>query len=595
MLWIAYAVSAYIYLKRIYKYNMFVWILLMALLNTVVYLCVYVVWGKVDTTMYAEKTCSKSDESPKKSNVGCVDCDAKPVPIWAYFAAYLGPDVLFGAIVSLIFAIVILCRTQFGWFNKQRTVSWSSHSKYFVNPIVKYVCIVAFVRIVVEMGKILFNQEKAIYSYLLPTTASAIKSCVKADETEQSDEACPLFLDDIDKVRPGGGGSGLGLHPILVRHGLRNSLIHGIVIVYGGIGLFIANWLLKNMGNSISQMVDLSKYVEVRTDDTTGFSNENNSDEIRHKLQFDDISKEVGKDSNGKSGDNLDTLKKKTKGKGWKPNWFGKKSVSDKYKTKPDKIEDKKEEEDKPKEEKKEADKQEEEGKPKDKSKDKKEEEDKTKYTKKDEPKVPNKVINKVNAANRNENKNLDKPKDKEDDKNTKDIDLNNNEEKFGKNRTGKNIEKTGEDVKEGINGKEPGTDNEIKPVEPKSDTKKTIQIRDKKANNNIDAKPNGNIYTKPEENIDSKSSEIRDDKSIKNVDMKPNEIGDDKSKKNVDSKPNGNIYAKANKVGTKSNEIIDDKNNDTEINPENISVDIQDKGDNDKPTNQTNKNFENN
>jgi hypothetical protein len=47
--------------------------------------------------------------------------------------------------------------------------------------------------------------------------------------------------------------------------------------------------------------------------------------------------------------------------------------------------------------------------------------------------------------------------------------------------------------------------------------------------------------------------------------------------------------------VGTKSNEIIDDKNNDTEINPENISVDIKDKGDNDKPTNQTNKNFENN
>ena len=475
---------------------MFVWILLMALLNTVVYLCVYVVWGKVDTTMYAEKTCSKSDESPKKSNVGCVDCDAKPVPIWAYFAAYLGPDVLFGAIVSLIFAIVILCRTQFGWFNKQRTVSWSSHSKYFVNPIVKYVCIVALVRIVAEMGQILFNQEKAIYSYLLPTTASAIKSCVKADETEQSDDACPLFLDDIDKVRPGGGGSGLGLHPILVRHGLRNSLIHGIVIVYGGIGLFIANWLLKNMGNSISQMVDLSKYVEVRTDDTTGFSNENNSDEIRNKLQFDDISKEVGKDSNVKSGDTLDTLKQKTKGKGWKPNWFGKKSA-DKYNTKPDKIEDKKEEEGKTKDKSKEADKKEEEGKPKDKSKEE------------------------------------DKPKEE-------------------KNKSGNNVEKTGEDVKKDVNRKESVVKKELKPVDPKENKivyAKTNEIRDAKANNTIYAKPKGNIYTKSDENIDSKPNEIIDDKSKKNVEVQQNK---------VDSKPNM-------KIGTKSNGITDSKVNNKE------------------------------
>jgi hypothetical protein len=62
------------------------------------------------------------------------------------------------------------------------------------------------------------------------------------------------------------------------------------------------------------------------------------------------------------------------------------------------------------------------------------------------------------------------------------------------------------------------------------------------------------------------------------------------------------NFYILTSLIGTKDlpdarkplySSKIEDKNNDTEINPENISVDIQDTGV-DKPKNQNNKNIEN-
>lgn len=223
------------------------WIALMATMHCVMYYVTYVIRGKVDDTLYAEITCNPEGDS----DVACVDCEALPVPTWAVYMQIFQPDAFFLILTIAVFAIVLYARTEFGFFNKAKNVSWASHRKYFVNPISIYVGIIVLIRCAVEAVKLLFNQEQMITMSVSPATALAIKSCVKKDFLEEaSDDVCPLFLNDIDKVRPGGGGAGLsGIHPILTNHSIRNSFIHAIIIIVVGVGHYVLYMALKSIGD----------------------------------------------------------------------------------------------------------------------------------------------------------------------------------------------------------------------------------------------------------------------------------------------------------------------------------------------------------
>ena len=145
---------------------MFVWVVLLALVHTFVYFLTYYIWGKIDKNIGKSEVddigdiLKKGDEKCSEGDVGCVDCDKKPIPFWAVILIQIAIDIGFGLLAMIGFALVILLRKHIKWFHfGNPDVSWKSHRQYFINPILKYIGYIVCLRFILESLKSFVNFE----------------------------------------------------------------------------------------------------------------------------------------------------------------------------------------------------------------------------------------------------------------------------------------------------------------------------------------------------------------------------------------------------------------------------------------------------
>ena len=238
---------------------MFVWVVLLALVHTFVYFLTYYIWGKIDKNIGKSEVddivdiLKKGDEKCSEGDVGCVDCDKKPIPFWAVILIQIAIDIGFGLLAIIGFALVILLRKHIKWFHfGNPDVSWKSHRQYFINPILKYIGYIVCLRFILESLKSFVNFETNLMETLPLETATALRKCTKQKDTDEKipetieSKDCSSNIPEDEFSVPGVSS----LHPILARHSIRQSLVHGIFMVYAGIGVAISwrlnEWLSTN-------------------------------------------------------------------------------------------------------------------------------------------------------------------------------------------------------------------------------------------------------------------------------------------------------------------------------------------------------------
>ena len=131
-----------------------------------------------------------------------------------------------------------------------------------MNPILKYIGYIIFFRFVLESVKSFINFEKNLIETLPLETSTALRKCnkqkeideINSENIESKDCSSNIFDDDS-------GVSGIAsLHPIIARHSIRQSLVHGIFMICTGIGVVMSwrlnEWLSTNSNDSVESEND---------------------------------------------------------------------------------------------------------------------------------------------------------------------------------------------------------------------------------------------------------------------------------------------------------------------------------------------------